>query len=51
LPEDGVTGDAVFDGNLNPVNLVSHDFFGFLIRLLSDVQAFVEGREEWKYMV
>lgn len=51
LPVDGVTGDAVFDGSLNPVKFISHDFFGFLDRVLADFRAFIDDRPAWIYMV
>jgi len=51
LHEDGVTGAPIFDGSFNPAKVISVDFFGFLVRVQADLEAYIDDREGWHYMI
>jgi len=46
----GAVHDAIFDCTTVPCTVLSADFMGFLKRLLADVEAFIERRDDWDYM-
>lgn len=46
---EGALHDGIMDGM--SARLVAADLGSFLQRLLADTEAFVEGREDWTYMV
>jgi hypothetical protein len=46
----GILENSVFDCSPTQCEIVSPDFPGFLKRLQSDVEAFIEDRDNWSYI-